>query len=435
MKRKISTLLILLFAVAIGSAQTPLNTLSWNNMLQPEKTNQISQIRSNYQDRFHSEAERNVSYWVSYALDYDALNGYYYSVLSGNFLFPDSNVYVNFSDGAGGIIEGTPFVHELGDVMDPLAFVFNYIDGVPFTSATSYTVDSAAVYMAYQRKTDASIVDTLVVYMYEGSVGGSNLPDYYYTGGTIAANFGYDTVFVPFMKYTYTTNKPNATNLKTFKIPLYESDSSSFYFPKIFSTNNFSVPADHKVAMAVTFKPGYSYAPFDNVDDNGNVMFFASYEENGLDTYPTYYPDEHNVSSIIPTSVRYNIDAQGYNGLFIPAYAYTDPYQWERHLFVYHIFDNINGINEINNNLSAFSVTPNPAKDASRIDYSLNERSSVIITIYDVAGKIISSENEGMLSAGSHSKIVDLSKLEAGVYMVSVENNGLKTTQKLIVSK
>ncbi len=434
MKRNIFTLLILISAVVAVSAQTPLNTLSWNKMLLPQKNNSAQQIRDDYQNRFHNQL-RNPSYWVSYALDYDALNGYYFSSLSGNFLFPDSNVYVNFSDGAGGIIEGTPFVHELGDILDPLAFVFQYIDGVNFTTETSYTVDSALIYMAYQRTTDASIVDTLLVYMYEGAVGASNLPEYYYVGPDISANFGYDTLFIPFMKYSYTTNKPNATNLKTFKLPLYESDSSSFYFAKVFSTNNFSIPANHKVAMAVTFKPGYSYDAFDNVEETGNVMFFASYEENGLDTYPTYYPDEHNVSSIIPTSVRYNIDQSGYNGLFIPAYAYTSPYSFERHLFAYHITDNLSGVNDLSDNISSFNITPNPATDFSRIDYSLSKLSNVTISIYDVTGKLLSSMNEGLLSSGSHFQMLDVSKLNAGVYMVAIESNEVKTTQKLIVAK
>ena len=414
-------------------AQTQLSPLSWNQLLQPQLKSTTGDIRDQFNNRFKSSNLRGSSYWISYALDQDSLNGFTAS-LSGNFLFPDSNVLVNFSDGFGGVIEGSPFIHELGDVVDPLSFVFQYIDGVNFTSATPYFVDSAGVVMAYERTTDASIVDTLVVYMFEAANGGSNLPSYYYTGGSIAANFGYDTVYVPFIKYNHSTNKPTAAALKTFKIPLYEEDSSSYYYFKLFSTNNMSVPAGHKVAMAVTFKPGYAYSEFENINNSGNVMFFASYEENGPDTYPTYIPDEANVSSIIPTSVRYNIDA-GYNGLFIPGYAYTSPYSWERHLFLYHITDELSGVNDPANSFADFSITPNPANDLSTIDFTLSNSSDVVINIFDVTGKLLGTKSLGQLGKGQHTQTLDVSKLDAGIYMVSIESGSLKAAQKLVVAK
>ncbi|HYV91044.1 MAG TPA: T9SS type A sorting domain-containing protein [Chitinophagales bacterium] len=434
MKRNIFTLLILSAAYLTTSAQAQQNNISQNHLLPSQSNLSLQQAKGEYQNRFKTSTTRESAFWISYALDADSLYGFLAS-LAGNYLFPDSTVLVNFDDGAGNTSEGAPWVHELGDVVDPLAFVFSYIDGVNFSSSTPYFVDSAGLYMAYERNTDASVVDTAIVYMFEGGVNSTNLPTYYYHGGNIPAEFGYDTIWVPFINYLPNSNKPSATGLKTFKIPLYESDSSSFYFFKAFSTNHLAVLAGHKVGMAVTFKPGYSYNEDDNIVNTANVMFFASYEENGPGTFPTYTPNEYNVSSIIPTSVRYNIDTFGYNGLFIPCYAYTAPYSLERHLFIYKVTDGVSGINDPYNTLTDFSLTPNPANDLSRVDFFLNNTSHVTISIYDVTGKLLAAKDAGQLSKGQHSQMLDVSKLNAGVYMVSVESNLSKATQKLMVGQ
>ena len=59
----------------------------------------------------------------------------------------------------------------------------------------------------------------------------------------------------------------------------------------------------------------------------------------------------------------------------------------------------------------------------------------MLIEIYDITGKLISAMQEGELSKGSHSQTIDLTKLAAGVYTVSVVSGDQKATQKLLVGK
>lgn len=437
---KICTLITLLaFLTFAAYSQSPLKSLHFDSPKQLSLNQSKSSLQKQYFEHCKSQTERGASYWVCYALDNDSLNGNI-ATLSGNYLFPDSNVFVNFDDGTGGTVEGTPYIHELGDVMDPISFVFQYIDGVPYTTSDPYYVDSAGVVLAYYRNTDESVVDTMMVYMYCGPVSNTgNLPTYYYADNSSSTywydNYGYDTIRLSFMKYAYATNKPTASGTKTIKVPLYESDSSSFFYFKFFSTNNFYVPAGQKTAMAVTFKPGYSYEPFDNITDVGNYMIFSSYQENGDGTFQTYIPQERNVSTTIPTQIRYNQDPNGYNGLFIPSYAYIDPYPWQRHLFLYHLSDEAVGIDEASQSFSNVMIAPNPSKSVAKIYFDLQENADVTIKVTDVAGKIMTVLPEGYLVKGDHNATLDLSSLSSGIYFVTIQSGNETATQKLVVGR
>jgi hypothetical protein len=239
---------------------------------------------------------------------------------------------------------------------------------------------------------------------------------------------------MPINKYKYSTLKPDASPIKTIKLPLAESDSSSFYYFKYFSTNSYHVPAGHKVSMVMAFKPGYTYSPFDNIADNANTLFFGSYQE-FPSGYQTYYQGEFNVSSVLPTFVRYNMDPGGWNGFYLPSYAWLDPYPWQHHIFAYFISDEATGINEPNLTVSNILVTPNPAADYAQVNFSLNNSSDVQIDLYDITGKLINSFSMGKLPKGNHNQPINVSKLAAGVYTVSVVSGNQKATQKLMVGQ
>ncbi len=433
--KKATVLLVALTAMQISFGQSVYAPLSGHPGLFTPAKGTKQQIKEQYKQKFHSSMVRDENWWVCYGLDIDSVNGFIAS-LSGNYLFSDSNVLVNFSDGYGGTIEGAPWVHMLGDVMDPLAFVFNYVNGVWLSSSDPYYLDSAAMVLAYFRNTDASVVDTLLVYVFSSAVGGSNLPLYYYSGSFFVQNYGYDTVYVPFIKYSKANHRPNAGSaLKTFKVPLYEEDSSSFFYFKTFDLNDLYVPANHKVCMAVAFKPGYSYSPNQNIANQYNYIIFASLEENGPGTYQTYFPDEYNVSSIIPTSVRYGIDQYGYNNLFVPSYAYYEAYSFERHLLVYNISDQVTGISDVDIDFANVEVVPNPANTSFELYYTLTRPvGGVTVTLSDLTGKVLWQFN-GQGSTGIQHHTVDVQRLKPGIYVVALESDGMRVRQPLVVAR
>jgi hypothetical protein len=107
-------------------------------------------------------------------------------------------------------------------------------------------------------------------------------------------------------------------------------------------------------------------------------------------------------------------------------------------LFIFPVI-NINsiGINAVTKgSLSLFAASPNPASNSININFSVEKPSKVEIEIYDVTGKIVKSiKNSDTFATGKNAISVDLSNLEAGSYLYSINANGTKMFSKFIVTK
>ncbi|MBL7882737.1 MAG: T9SS type A sorting domain-containing protein [Bacteroidia bacterium] len=91
--------------------------------------------------------------------------------------------------------------------------------------------------------------------------------------------------------------------------------------------------------------------------------------------------------------------------------------------------DFVNGV-KINQNM------PNPFSNVTRINYELVASSRVVLNVFDVTGKLISSFNQGVQSAGNHIATVNAENLAAGVYYYSFNVDGNTTaTKKMVVVK
>ena len=83
--------------------------------------------------------------------------------------------------------------------------------------------------------------------------------------------------------------------------------------------------------------------------------------------------------------------------------------------------------------VAQMNLYPNPAANNTVLNYSLATSSKVVMNIFDMNGRLVSSLDKGMQSSGSHSQIIDLRSMEKGVYMIQVVTNGAVKTAKLIV--
>jgi len=371
------------------------------------------------------------SFWINYGWIEDSINGGL-SVLNGNYLFPDSTVYVDF----GGTL-GHPWIHCISDVLDVSDPDFQNYNGYMWNSWNSYDIDSMSVEYAYERHSALSVVDTMIVTLFNDAVA-SNLKTAHWTGSTgWNTNFNVDTLFVKIPKYSPATNAPVAVNAVTFKVPLREADTSVTFFGfKYFSAHSFAVPAGKLACATVSFKPGYVYHSKDTLAKNGeNIFNFASYEENGNSTFPTYKKGHWNSSGIIPTTVRYNDDSQGWDSAFVPTYLYTAPFGLERHQIYYKVRGTNLGVNENKDNLSLLAQNyPNPFSQLSVINYELAEHANIRLEIRDMVGRCIAVPEEGNRQAGNHTVYLDGSKLTAGVYFYSLMiNNQSVLTKRMVV--
>ena len=81
-----------------------------------------------------------------------------------------------------------------------------------------------------------------------------------------------------------------------------------------------------------------------------------------------------------------------------------------------------------------FSVYPNPTKDFATINFISSNKISTTLIVSDLMGKKIKEFTiEG--NYGVNSFDFDLSKLENGIYLINFNNNDIKSTQKLILSR
>ncbi|WP_449398828.1 T9SS type A sorting domain-containing protein [Chryseobacterium wanjuense] len=78
------------------------------------------------------------------------------------------------------------------------------------------------------------------------------------------------------------------------------------------------------------------------------------------------------------------------------------------------------------------SIYPNPAKNEFFINFPSNTLGKVSVEIYDMSGKLVSSENKISPDA---KKAISTDKLINGTYMVKVKGLGFDATSKVIVRK
>lgn len=91
------------------------------------------------------------------------------------------------------------------------------------------------------------------------------------------------------------------------------------------------------------------------------------------------------------------------------------------------------GVEEVSMEAS-MEVYPNPVINNATIDFNLPVSAQAAITVYNLVGAQVMNMNLGTLPAGEQREVLDMSNLEAGVYMVAVEAAGevhtLRITKK-----
>lgn len=350
-------------------------------------------------------------------------------VMSVGFMpvFPDSSIILGF-DGSNNPVY--PPYHKAGNYIDPQ---FMAQQSIITNKFATYTLDSIYFGYGYERKTNAP--DSVIIQI----IGENHALDYTLTGPPA---FPYQDI-----EYLYTTDNVKSTIpvLKTLRYELLPTDTAAVYKQLAFSTASMAaITGSKKIGVVISFKPGYAYSITDTLYNGSmaNVFWVASAEGNGdgggAGTDPTIFgtPSDYttnmNMSYILTTDVRYNIDAQGWNGYFLPTFAFTTPYAYETHDIGYKLTCTNVGIEELKNNgyLLGQNV-PNPFSGQTTINYELSkEAASVSLTISDVTGRLVSSQ-KGETSIGVHSLTV--SSVSSGVYYYTLNVDGKTTTRKMIV--
>lgn len=92
-------------------------------------------------------------------------------------------------------------------------------------------------------------------------------------------------------------------------------------------------------------------------------------------------------------------------------------------------------IKENTSNAFNMQVFPNPANQTTRVNYSVDQYSRVVISILDMEGKLVKKFDKGQLMTGNHFADLDLSNVPQGNYFVQINSNSKTQASKLTVTK
>jgi len=81
------------------------------------------------------------------------------------------------------------------------------------------------------------------------------------------------------------------------------------------------------------------------------------------------------------------------------------------------------------------SVYPNPFNPTTTISFALPDAAEVLLSVYDVNGRLVNTLVNGYRSAGIHKVTFDASDLPSGIYFAQIEAVNLHVMQKLILLK
>lgn len=91
----------------------------------------------------------------------------------------------------------------------------------------------------------------------------------------------------------------------------------------------------------------------------------------------------------------------------------------------------ITSVNDIDNNVLAMEVYPNPANDLINVNVMAIAEGNGTISVYDLTGKNVMNVN-AFMSRGENKTQLDLSSLTNGVYFVQCKFNGSNLTTKIV---
>lgn len=91
----------------------------------------------------------------------------------------------------------------------------------------------------------------------------------------------------------------------------------------------------------------------------------------------------------------------------------------------------------VEENTADFSVNvfPNPAVNEATVSFELTNTSDVTVTVTDLAGKTVYTNNLGNTIAGKHNVEINTAALAGGIYTVNFSANNSVVTKKLVVKK
>jgi hypothetical protein len=334
-----------------------------------------------------------------------------------NYLFPDSTVMAEFSNGISSV-----WKHSVGQVLDPTSNYFLF-DATKISKAANYTLDSIALpYRYYRYQTGKP--DTLVIQIFkQNQLTLNSWP----SGWSLPRSYAYPP-------YDPVARK-GASPFKEIVRILDIDDTAVFAQRFIEEEINVSVAPDEIIAVTFTYFPGNPFNVGDTIDPlmipaPGNKIncftFFDSRDDTKiLDS--GFYNHGLNASTV----VRYNLSTNGWNGKYIVGPAWNTG---THHIDLYNrlTFDDYRGIADLKEQ-NVLSVYPNPAATDLTVEYRVKGADQAVLEFTNMLGSKVKTE---ILDTRLNKAVINVSDLENGVYFYSLKLDGkIIGTSRLVMAK
>lgn len=309
-------------------------------------------------------------------------------------LFPDSTVLIHYGDYWAPV-----WKHSVGQVLDPTAplFALNYPE---VNQYLPYHVDSIVLPYRYYRPQN-EFPDTLVVQYYD--------PDDMY----LVANAGFPHCAASYGRIYYNwVKRKGASPAYEFKYLLTEADTNTSLGYLGFEVDR-DIPAGGKFGVTFTYFPGNPYSEGDTLDPiyptatGIKINDFAVFEFKDGDFAIDY--GDYNHSLDVPTSVRYNINQNGWNGRYLPGSAWQEGvYQMDVYFKISYEPTGIDELDEL-----GLLLYPNPSNEYITIQIEDNIDSKLDYQIFNAMGQVVFTG-----SSTTSTNTINISNLERGMYTI-----------------
>ena len=340
--------------------------------------------------------------------------------------------------------------HKQGVTFDPQSIIYDPSAAPLFANSDTYYLDTVWIGGIYKRVSAPTVVDTLLVELAYGDTTATSA--FSSSGYTSTATYSNVVSFGTFLSPNFASNSQSgstcflsapATNYKRIKKPLTQADSATLnqtsYLPIVVNgLTGLMLSGSNKVSVSYSFISGaptttstvYYAAGTTTVVQTSNGFVGLCYQQKSpaptsYTVIQNYFDDPikgKNIGIELSTKARYGITTS--TKLFANFYT------------CYLVDLSIHGVSSVGiNELEANGATlgqnvPNPFNGESTITYQLaKDANSVLFTVTDVMGRVISSE-KGSTNTGSHS--IKLGSYAAGIYYYTLNVDGKTSTKKMI---
>ncbi len=300
-----------------------------------------------------------------------------------------------------------------------------------YANVQSLKVDSVWFFMSLEKVTPSSVKDSIKISLIPVDNGG--YPDI--TATPIAVQYK-----------EYTASTPNAAT----SVVMESVDFGGVTIPN----KKFAVRFQYMGDKADTLMLAYYY-PHDETPcliNNQSQSFFAPvagafypqsyYTVNwGADTVnlnplEIYYDTE---SALFPLGPQYQSPGAfvwyiGCNGITTANTAATNMFQYLA-VYPYITLEHSIGVQDMDAKSIAVTNYPNPAADFTTVEFSTVNEGNATLKVTDLTGKQIANYNLGKVVNGVNKFDLNTSNYSAGVYVYTLNVDGIQVTKKFVVTK